>query len=74
MWRKGTKGLDGLHTMTYTPWMENPPKVVMSLEGLANIPFNKAVSNVLLRGEPSAWKSSVVAVLFRSKLSVGRYC
>ena len=74
MWRKGTQGSDGLHTMTYTPWMENPPKVVMPLEGLANIPFNKALGYVLLRGEPSASKSSVVAVLFRAKLSVGRYC
>lgn len=52
----------------------NPPKGVVPLEALANTPFSKAVSNVLVRGEPSALKRSVVAVLFRPKLTVRRYC
>ena len=51
-----------------------PTKGVVPLEGLANTPFSKTVSNVLVRGEPSALKMPVVAVLSRPKLSVRRYC
>lgn len=58
----------------YTLWMENPTKGVVPLEGLANTPFSKTVSNVLVRGEPSALKRPVVAVLSRPKLSLRRYC
>lgn len=52
----------------------NLPKGVVPVEAPANTPFSKAVSNVLVRGEPSALKRSVVAVLFRPKLTVSRYC
>lgn len=51
----------------------NPPKGVVPLEALAKAPFSKAVSNIPVRGEPSALERSVVAVLFRPKLTVRRY-